>query len=157
MTLLKNEATYVEMNLKIKNKLDEIKKEWFEKINSLVSMSRDLDKLPEVQVLLLSYRHQLTDYCYGDLAKGNISAKSIYEKNKKACMLDSKTNFDFKLNTEKERFIVIDADIRIIDEMLDMFEAQTYFVRESIKLLDNLGYSVKSRIEMYKIMNGDGH
>jgi len=146
---------YSTMSKKFKDKLEITKTEWFTKIDDLIKSSRDLHRLAEVQVLLLSYRHQLTDYAYGDLSKAIISIRTIYDKNKKNCLLDSKVNFDFKLNTEKERFIVLDADLRIIEEMVEMFDSQMNFIKESIKVLDNLGFSIKSRLEMHKLISGD--
>lgn len=152
---LKNEEHYSEMSEKFQARLNKTRTDWYSKIDDLINLSRDFDKLPDVQVLQLSYRHQLTEYCFGDLTKALIQVKSIYEKNKKSCLLESKINFDFKLNTEKERFIVIDADMRTIEEMIEIFEGQLGYVKETIKLLDNLGFSIKSRIEMYKIMGGE--
>ena len=154
-TTLKNDEKYSEMSANFQEKLEVTRTDWYTKIGDLIAMSRDFEKLADVQVLQLSYRHQLIEYCYGSLSKAIIQVKSIYEKNKKTCLLESKVNFDFKLNTEKERFVVIDADMRTVEEMIEIFEAQMNFVKESIKLLDNLGFSIKSRIEMYKIMGGD--
>jgi hypothetical protein len=39
--------------------------------------------------------------------------------------------------------------------MLELIDYQMTFVKESIRLLDNLGYGIKNNIEIYKFQHGE--
>jgi len=135
--------------------LDSKRNHFLEEIDKLIMSSGDFDKISEIQINMLSMRHRLIDYLSGDLTKAMIQAKTLYDKGKKSSLIEIKTKYSIKISTEKEKSIVIDADTRVLKEMIDLIDSQMYFVKEGIRTLDNLGYALKNRIEIYKFTHGE--
>ena len=150
-----DEKVISEKNQLLQEKLEKRRNDWTFKIDELIKKSSDFDKTAEVQVLLLSYRHALVDYIAGDLSVGLSKAQTFLEKTRKTVLLETKTNYNYKLSSDKEKGTIMDADSRIPEEMLELLESQMYFCKECIKLLDNLGFSIKNRIDFQKFINGE--
>jgi hypothetical protein len=67
---------------KLEVALEEKRTFYKEEINKLIYLSSDFEKIPEIQVNMLSIRHQLVDYLTADLARAYIQGRSAYEKKK---------------------------------------------------------------------------
>ena len=138
----------------LSGKLEKRREYWNRKVNELVLLSSDFNSIPELQVKLLSYRHELIDYLAGDLNTILGKSKTVLDKVKKNILLDVKTNYDYRLTSDKEKSIVIDADSRVCEEMVELIESQMFFIKETIKTLDNLGYNIKNTIDFRKFISG---
>ncbi len=153
-TTLRNEEQYKDKVKLLQEKLDEKRESFSNEINTLILESGHFDTIPETQVKLLSLRHQLIDYYTGVVNKALVQANTFYEKGKKNVLLQTKTNYDVRLTSDKEKQIVIDADTRVLQEMIELIEAQVYYIKESVKLLDSLTFSIKNRIDIHKFEHG---
>lgn len=141
--------------IKLENAFKDKRDFYLKEIHQLILSSSDFDRIPELQVLMLSLRHQLIDYLSSDLAKASIQAKNAYEKIKKKILIDIKTKSSIKYGTDKERFIAIESDSRLFKGLLELVDFQINFVKENVKLLDNLAYAIKNNIEIYKFHHGE--
>lgn len=151
---LTDEVKIGERKDKLSDILEKRREYWNRKINELVLLSSDFNSIPELQVKLLSYRHELIDYLAGDLNTILGKSKTVLDKVKKNILLDVKTNYDYRLTSDKEKSIVIDADSRVCEEMVELIESQMFFIKETIKTLDNLGYNIKNTIDFRKFISG---
>lgn len=150
-----HEAEYRKKIETLSEKLDKQKKEFFNNVQDLILSSSDFDRIPDIQVQMLSQRHRLLDYMTNDLNKALVSSKTLYEKGRKNSLIQMKTNYDVRLTSDREKTIIGDADTRVFKEMIELIDAQIYFVKETIKLLDNLAYSIRNRVDIYKFQHGE--
>jgi len=131
--------------------LEKERSQFTEKMVDLFPMIKDLDKLAEVQVLMLSYRHMMVDNL--------IKYKSAMHKKKstdinyrKSRYEHYKTNYNVKLDY-REINDFINADMALRNRQIDMLETQIEFYSKCVDTLDRLGWSVKNRITIAELNN----
>lgn len=131
--------------------LEAEKQDFQTKIYDIIQMSGYVSKLPETQVLMLSYRHQLIDKIR------YYSIQSIKWNNKIA--LKRKERFEFyKTKNDvrldwRETLEYVNADMRSTESVIDILKSQMEFYRECVQTLDKLGFSIKHRVEMERFSN----
>ena len=130
----------------LKDKFDNGRKEWNIKIDILIKMIRSITDINEAQVLMLSYRHMITDnitelqYLYYKL-------NTNYDKLYKDYFIKYKTNFNLKLNgSETDKFTR--TDLTDLTYQMEIVNVYLNYFKEVIKTLDNLGYAIKNRIQL---------
>jgi len=153
-SILRNEELYKDKVKLLQEKLDEKRTFFSNEMQSIISESGDVDHLSETQVRLLSIRHNLVDYYVSEVNKALIQANTFYEKGKKSVLMQTKTNYDVRLTSDKEKQIIIDADTRVLQEMIELINGQVYYIKETVKTIDTLAFSIKNRIELYKFQHG---
>jgi D-mannonate dehydratase len=128
--------------------LEKQRSEWGDRIMEVIEMIRDLDKLIEAQVTMLSYRHMVID----QIARINITLKkressyNIQYKNK----FIEYFNYDYKLN-DKQKVNMVEADLANLNKQIGYLSTQIDFFRECVKTLDNTGWAIKNRLNINEI------
>jgi D-mannonate dehydratase len=128
--------------------LEKQRSEWGDRIMEVIEMIRDLDKLIEAQVTMLSYRHMVID----QVARINITLKkressyNIQYKNK----FIEYFNYDYKLN-DKQKVNMVEADLASLNKQIGFLSTQIDFFRECVKTLDNIGWAIKNRLNINEI------
>jgi len=121
---------------------------WGKKIIDLVQEIKDIDKLKDAQVTMLSYRQMLVDH----LAKFNIRLRKIettLEREYKRRYLTYFNN-DIKLS-DKEKAMATNADLFFHRRQIALLEVQTDYYRECIKTLDQMAWAIKNRINIVSV------
>ena len=146
------EETIVQAELDKLNELERYlekqRSEWGDRIMEVIEMIRDLDKLIEAQVTMLSYRHMVID----QIARINITLKkressyNIQYKNK----FIEYFNYDYKLN-DKQKVNMVEADLANLNKQIGFLSTQIDFFRECVKTLDNIGWAIKNRLNINEI------
>jgi len=128
--------------------LEKQRSEWGDRIMEVIDMIRNIDKLSEAQVTMLSYRHMVID----QIARINITLKkkeftyNIQYKNK---FIDY-YNYDFKLN-EKQKVNMVEADLAGLTKQIGFLSTQIEFFKECIKTLDNTGWAIKNKLSINEL------
>ena len=128
--------------------LEKQRSEWGDRIMEVIEMIRELDKLTEAQVTMLSYRHMVID----QIARINITLKkreSSYNIQYKNKFIDY-FNYDYKLN-DKQKVNMVEADLANLNKQIGFLGAQIDFFRECVKTLDNIGWAIKNRLNINEI------
>lgn len=150
---VKSSETHVESPTDIKlatieEKLQEHRNEWGNKIIELVGKIKDINKLSDAQVDMLSYRHMLIEI----LTKYRIRYKksqSIYEKQFKVKFI-SYYNYDYKIN-DKQKVDMANADLYFYRRQIGLLESQVEFFKECISTLDKMGFAIKNRVSFEEL------
>ena len=119
------------------------------KMAELVPMLRELNKISEAQVLMLSYRHmmveKLTKYRAASYKK-----KSNDQNYRKLRYEYYKTQHDVRLDyREINQFI--DSDMALRTRQTDLLENQINFFSQCIETLDKMGFAIKAKITIEEI------
>lgn len=138
---------------KIKETIKEIEQKfqnertgWNEKFISVIEQIKDTSKVIDAQITQLSYRQIIVEMmiCY----------KAIHEKkqeefDKMVCSRFKSYSIeaDLKLTgAEKQQFC--QSDLATWKYQLKLISLQIEWCQESIKLLDNLGFAIKNKIQL---------
>jgi D-mannonate dehydratase len=128
--------------------LDTQRSDWGDRIMEVIEMIREIDRLSEAQVKMLSYRHMVVD----QIARINVTLKkrqSSYNVQYKNKFLEY-FNYDYKLN-DKQKVNMIEADLSILDKQIGFLSTQIDFFKECIKTLDNTGWAIKNKLNINEI------
>ena len=137
---------FVEKNATLERLIQDDKRKWGEKISVIISMSGDMSKIGEAQVLMLSYRHQLVDSMtdtHFNLYKINTKYEKAFKERYLYYTLEDDRKFT---GGEKDKFVR--ADLSELRRQSQMVESHIEFYRECIRTLDNLGFAIKRRMEL---------
>ena len=141
-----NEEETREANIKLEDLLNRDKTKWMTDIKSLVSDLRNIRKLSECQVTMLSYRQMLLDKLTEMrimIYKRNLA----WDRHYKQKYGDYSINYDLKLN-QTERNSFIDADMGQFKLQIRLLEAHVTFYQDCVKTLDNMGFAIRNRIRL---------
>jgi D-mannonate dehydratase len=128
--------------------LESQRSDWGDRIMEVIEMIRELDRLSEAQVKMLSYRHMVVD----QIARINITLKkrqSTYNVQYKNKFIEY-FNYDYKLN-DKQKVNMIEADLSALDKQIGFLSTQIDFFKECIKTLDNIGWAIKNKLNINEI------
>jgi hypothetical protein len=142
-----------ETNDKLEEFFNDRRLEWNNTIEPLFKiLSEDMSnpstskKILEAQALALSYRQQLNEQINIFLNKrGKETAKIKRLRQDK--FIFYATGFGIKTNLG-EKGILIDGHLAENDRCLEMIESFIDFLRDTVKNLESLGYSIKNMIEL---------
>lgn len=141
-----NEEETQKANTKLEDLLNRDKTKWMADIKSLVSDLRDIRKLAECQVTMLSYRQMLLDKVTEMrimIYKRNLT----WDRHYKQKYREYSINYDLKLN-QSERNSFIDADMGHFKLQVRLLETHVTFYQDCIKTLDNMGFAIRNRIRL---------
>jgi hypothetical protein len=126
--------------------LDTERVEFTVKMNELIPMLNRIDKISEVQVLMLSYRHMMVDKLIRYRA-ANFKKKANDQNYRKLRYEYYKTQHEVRLDyKEINEFINSDMSLRI--RQTDLLENQINFYSLCIETLDRMGFSIKNKISI---------
>ena len=126
--------------------LDTERVEFTSKMNELIPMLNRIDKISEVQVLMLSYRHMMVDKLIRYRA-ANFKKKANDQNYRKIRYEYYKTQHEVRLDyKEINEFINSDMSLRI--RQTDLLENQINFYSLCIETLDRMGFSIKNKISI---------
>lgn len=129
----------------IEDQLSEQRQNWGARLLTLIKSINDVEKLPDSQVTMLSYRQMIID----QLAKLNIrlrKIKSTYERNYKVKLLEY-YNHDYKLS-DKHKDAAVIADLHFLKKQINFLEIQIDYYGECIRTLDQMAWAIKNRINI---------
>jgi len=120
---------------------------WNNKILSLIKSIADIKGVPNAQIFMLSYRHQLVDKI-ADLRLNVFKINSLYDTTYKEKYIEYKSSYNLKLNAgETDKFVK--SDLSNIKRQYEVLNSHIDFYSEVIKTLDNLGWAIKRRMDLY--------
>lgn len=134
--------------LRIENKLQVQRNEWGGKLVELIKKIKDINKLSDAQVDMLSYRQMLIE----QLTKYRIRCRkteTTYEKKFKTKFI-SYYNYDYKIN-DKQKVDMVNADLYFYRRQLGLLESQVDFFKECINTLDKMGFAIKNRVNFEEL------
>jgi len=134
------------VNDKLEELLNRDKTKWMSDIKALISDIRDIRKLADCQVTMLSYRQMLLDKVT-DMRAMIYKRNLVWDRHYKQRYRDYCINYDIKLN-QTERNSFIDADMGEFKLQLKMLESHVTFYQDCIKTLDNMGFAIRNRIRL---------
>lgn len=119
---------------------------WTSKIMKIISGVKDVNKIPDTQVDMLSERQKLVDMISKNYMILYKLKKSLEERYKEKYQWYLK-KYDYNLkDSEKKSFIK--ADLIMDYTKVEMYEAHIDFYKESVKTLDNLGFAIRNRLRV---------
>lgn len=123
------------------------RKQWGGKISDLVKDIKEVDRLAEAQVMMLSYRQVLVEKIpeiKSLLYKKNTSYENYY----KILFRDYSLNYDIKLSGgEKEK--MVRSDLAPVKRQINLLEAHLDFYGECMRTLDNMAFAIRNRITLH--------
>ena len=133
-------------------KLNEIFKaqheEWSGKLNGLIDRLDDMRKIPEAQIYMLKYRHDVTEQISKYQVKFNKIQSDVVSK--KRNRLDHyKTKTQITYNSYGEYDAVISADMVDLLAIQSALTTQIDYLKEVRSTIDKVGFSIKNRISLY--------
>lgn len=133
-------------NNELEQKFDEERTKWKEDIISLLEMTKNNSKLAESQVIQLSYRQIIQE----QIAKYRIfleKSQESFDKQYTQRFRDYTIGYDIKLSGS-EKQIHIYADCHALRLRVKLLDNQIKYLEECVKTLDNLGFSIKNKIDI---------
>lgn len=142
-----NKKEVDENTLVLESRLLEDRKQWGSKISILIKDLKEVDRLAELQVMMLSYRQIIIEKIpeiKALLYKKNTSSDNYY----KMLFRHYATNYDLKINGgERER--LIRTDLSPIQRQINLLQSHLDFYGECIRTLDNMAYAIKNRLTLH--------
>jgi len=122
---------------------------WYKRILNLSRDSRDVDKIADGQVKMLTYRHQINDKI-SDIRNSINKKRESIKKKRRSTFLEYKTQGyqGYRPQNKEEFAIFIEADMVLDQRMVDMLESQIEQYYQTINTLDKLGFVYKNIIEL---------
>jgi hypothetical protein len=130
----------------IDDKMAEERETYSSKITDVIQMIKDINKISEAQVLMLSYRHMLVDRII--TYRAALYKKKSSDTNFRKLRYEYyKTQHDLRLDyREINQFIDSDMASRI--RQTELIENQVSYFQQCIDTLDKLGFAVKNKIQV---------
>lgn len=146
------ESDYDQGKIPLNDMLDyKLKLQRYEWANKMIEVIQKIDRvstIPEAQIYMLSYRHVMTD----EIASIQSQISHMKERNYITKRLQyqkyDKLNKENGYNPFEEKKIHLDADLSEKTRRVEMLETQVSFFKDTVKTLDQLGFSIKNRIQL---------
>lgn len=124
-------------------------------ILTAVRMLEDVKTLVKAKVIFLSARQRLLEDHHVVIENYNKQAKK-YRETKAQEIMNASNNMAVRLNErEKDKYVDGQPVISGIKAAMDLLQNQSNFLSESIKTIDQVLFSLKVRIDVEKMLNGD--
>lgn len=131
----------------LETKLTTDRENWVKKIKDIIDMIRDIDKIAEAQILMLSYRQTLVEQI-SSMQFSLYKKKATFEQHFKLKFREYSMSYDLKLNGgEKEKFIR--SDLTQITRQISIIESHIDYYRECVRTLDNMGFAIQRRLVIH--------
>lgn len=139
----------------LEKELEEERKQWNQMINDLsVRIKDELKKVLQLEAESVSKRQELTELIANYSYEMNRLLPTI-KKKKKDLFEYYASKYQLKTNTS-EKNKLIDADMAYVEAKLESYDNHITFLVESRKSMDHIIWSVKNKIELYKITEMEG-
>ena len=138
----KTQAVNEELEKRFKTEREDWNKNLFEVINLI----KDVKSITDAQIKQLSFRQIITD----KLVEYRILADKRQESYDKLIQKrnDEYENQSAKRMSSTEKKVYLAGDYAALNRQIKLIERQIYFLEESVKTLDNLGFSIRNKIEI---------
>lgn len=139
----------------IEEKFSAQRRDYSNEILTAVHMLEDVRQLVKAKVIFLSTRQRLLEDHHMVIENYNKQAKK-YRELKAQEIMNASNNMAVRLNErEKDKYIDGQPTISSIKAAMDLLQNQSNFLSESIKTIDQVLFSLKVRIDVEKMLNGD--
>jgi len=119
---------------------------WINKIKNLISDTKDMNKLTDSQIQMLSYRQIIIDKI-ADFKTSVYKRKCTWDRYFKDMYRSYSVDYSIKLTgSEKAQFI--SGDMASLKLQIKLLENHVEFYQECIKTLDNLAFAIRNRIRL---------
>ena len=131
---------------KLEKSFEAEREKWGGMINPLISKTDSVGALSEAQVLMLSYRHMLTDLIakYKNAYNARLSKDSVFKRIRTA---HYKTGVDIRY-TDRDIADHVAADMALRTRKNGLLKTQYEFLSDMVDTLDKLGYAIRNKIEL---------
>ena len=133
-------------NQQLSQRLEEDRALWADRIKGIVRDTKQMNKLADVQVSMLSFRQMLIDKTV-EFKNILYRRKSSWDKYFKVKYREYSINYDVKLNSS-EKASFIKADLSALKTQINMIETHIEYYGECIRTLDNLAFAIRNRIKL---------
>jgi len=131
----------------LESRLKQDRENWGKKISELVQTIKDVNKIADTQVMMLSYRQILLDKM-SEMKSNLYRSNTNYESHYKSRFRYYTVDYDIKLTGgEKDRFVK--SDLMPLKRQINILESHLDFYSESIRTLDNMAFAIKNRITLH--------
>lgn len=133
-------------NKDLEQEFTKTRSDWSSKIYSLIQKLKNIGEIVDAQVLMLSYRHELSE----NIAKFKhdlIKIKTVYDSSYKKSYIKYKTDYDIKLNGGETNTFV-NSDLNPLKNRITMIEIHLEYLNNCKDTLDNVGFAIKRRIDL---------
>jgi hypothetical protein len=141
-----NDSSTGEANEELATRLAKDRTDWKTKISDMVSLLKEMSKLAECQVLMLSYRQILLDKIT-DFKTTKHKRNAAYDRYYKIKYREYSIDYDIKL-TSGEKVAFIKADLSHLRTQMEMLQSHMDYYQECIKTCDNLAFAIRNRISL---------
>lgn len=130
------------------------RREYSNEIMTAAQMMKDMRKLIEAKVILLSLRQRLLEDNHLIIANHDKQAR-LYREAKSEELLNASSNMQVRFNErEKDKFIDGQPRISKVKATMDFLQNQSNYLSDSIKTVDHALYGMKDVIDMQKLLQG---
>ena len=133
-------------NQQLSQRLEEDRALWADRIKGIVRDTKQMNKLADVQVSMLSFRQMLIDKTV-EFKNILYRRKSSWDKYFKVKYREYSINYDVKLNSS-EQASFIKADLSALKTQINMIETHIEYYGECIRTLDNMAFAIRNRIKL---------
>lgn len=133
-------------NQQLSQRLEEDRALWADRIKGIVRDTKQMNKLADVQVSMLSFRQMLIDKTV-EFKNILYRRKSSWDKYFKTKYREYSINYDVKLNSS-EKASFIKADLSALKTQINMIETHIEYYGECIRTLDNMAFAIRNRIKL---------
>lgn len=130
------------------------RKTYSDEIAKSIPLLRSIKNLVEAKVSFLSLRQRLLEDNHAIIENYNKISRQ-YRELKSIKLLEISQNLQVRFNErEKERYLDGLPDISRLKTALDVLDAQSRFLQESMKTADQVLFGLKVRVDTEKILLG---
>ena len=133
-------------NQQLSQRLEEDRALWADRIKGIVRDTKQMNKLADVQVSMLSFRQMLIDKTV-EFKNILYRRKSSWDKYFKIKYREYSINYDVKLNSS-EKASFIKAELSALKTQINIIETHIEYYGECIRTLDNMAFAIRNRIKL---------
>ena len=132
------------LNEELEKRFKQEREEWCEKITGVVKSLKDYKNIMETQVIQLSYRQMVVEKI--------IEYKTLCGKRQESYdkLIQKRNNVYDNQSARKlsavDKKMSLTGDYASLNRQIKLIENQILFFEETIKTLDNMGYSIKNQL-----------
>lgn len=141
-----DESKTQSINEELEKRFKTEREDWNNKMFEVINLIKDIKSITEAQIKQLSFRQivveKIVEYKILCDKRSESFDKLIQKRN------DEYENQSAKRITYNEKKISLAGDYASLSRQIKLFERQIYFLEETVKTLDNLGFSIKNKLEI---------
>lgn len=141
-----DESKTQSINDELEKRFKTEREDWNNKMFEVINLIKDIKCVTEAQIKQLSFRQIVVEKIveYRILAdKRQESYDKLIQKRN-----DEYENQSARKISSSEKKIYISGDYASLNRQIKIIERQIYFLEETVKTLDNLGFSIKNKLEI---------